>query len=70
MKDFNKLLDEHFEEQRIHDLKIDIDTVLAEVKSCMGVCKGDALGIKGLPDCAGCRAHRLYKDLTWFKKLL
>lgn len=70
MKDPNNLIDKHFEEQRINDLKVDINTVLAEVKKSYGKCNGDALGVKGLPDCAGCRAYRLYQDLTWFKTLL
>ena len=68
MKDMNKRVNEYFEKQRIHDLKIDIDTVLAEIKKSMGDCKGEAIGLKSLPDCAACRCYWLYKELQWFKK--
>ena len=62
----SKLLDEHFEEQRIHDLKIDIDTIVDEVGTSYDkACTGEAY-----PDCAGCRMKHLHDDLNWFKTLL
>lgn len=43
-EDINDLLDTHFEEQRIHDLKIDIDAVLQEVQSRMKKARGVEYG--------------------------
>lgn len=57
---FNRIM----EEMRIKDLKIDIDTVLAEiVKHIKGSC---VLG----EECARCRINKLYHDLKWFKSIL
>lgn len=57
MTDTNDLLDAHFEEQRIHDLKIDIDNVLEEVERMHKIDSDNRLEI-------------LYKDLKWFKTIL
>lgn len=75
MKDLNKMLDEHFEWQRIHDLKIDVDTVAEEVhikwliEYRYGHSEFDC-NEEQTKRCRRCRMHRLYQDLMWFKELL
>lgn len=65
MTDTNDLLDAHFEEQRIHDLKIDVDKVAEAIEDSETNWRHD-----GDDNCDNCRKYCLVEELKWFKTLL